>query len=268
MRRLSILVAALLAATACQTPVPVAIPLPPDDPRPAALLEAWTRAAGERRGLRGRARLAVDGANGAVRLRGKQILVLERPSQLRVEILGLLNQTVAVLTTDGERFELFRAEDRSYETGSVHPDLLWEQAYLALTPEEAIGLLLGLPAPDRSLAPVAALGDAAGGVSLELADAARRLRRRAGFDVEGRLRWLEVLDGADALVWRAEFDEYAAVGGEPFAHAVSIEVSAGRTRAEISLRDVELNPELPPDIFRLRAPEGAGTQSDEPDGGG
>jgi len=264
-RRLSILVAALLAATACRTPVPVAIPLPPDDPRPAALLEAWAGAAGERRGLRGRARLAVDGGDGAVRLRGKQILVLERPSRLRVEILGLLNQTVAVLTTDGERFELFRAHDRSYETGSVHPNLLWEQAYLALTPEEAIELLLGLPAPDRSLAPVAAFGDAAGGVSLELADAAGRLRRRAGFDFEGRLRRLEVLDGADELVWRAEFDEYAAVGGEPFAHAVSLEVTAGRTRAEISLSDVELNPELPPDIFRLRAPEGEGAQ--QPDGG-
>ena len=74
-----------------------------------------------------------------------------------------------------------------------------------------------------------------------------------------------MLDGAEALVWRAEFDEYATVGGEPFAHAVSLEVTAGRTRAEISLRDVELNPELPPDIFRLRAPEGAGAQ---PDGGG
>jgi hypothetical protein len=264
-RRVSILVAALLAATACRTLAPVAIPLAPDDPRPALLLDAWAHAAGERRGLRARARLAVDGGSGAVRLRGKQILVLERPSRLRVEILGLLGQTVAVLTTEGERFELFRAEDRSYETGDVHPDLLWEQAYLALTPEEAIDLLLGLPAPDRSLALVAALGDGAGGVSLELADAAGRLRRRAGFDAEGRLRWLEALDGADALVWRAEFDEYAAVGGEPFAHAVSIEVSAGRTRAEISLRDVELNPELPPDIFRLRAPEGAGAQ---PDGGG
>jgi hypothetical protein len=264
-RRLSILVAALLAATACRTPAPVAIRLPPDDPRPAALLDAWARAAGERRGLRGRARLAVDGADGAVRLRGKQILVLERPSQLRAEILGLFGQTVAVLATDGERFELFRAEDRSYETGAVHPDLLWEQAYLALTPEEAVDLLLGLPALDRSLAPVAAFGDGAGGVSLEFADAAGRLRRRAGFDAEGRLRWLEVLDGADALLWRAEFDGYAPVGGEPFAHAVSLEVAAGRTRAEISLRDVELNPELPPDIFRLRAPEGAGEQ---PDGGG
>jgi hypothetical protein len=253
-RRLSILGVALLAATACRTPAPVAIPLPPDDPRPAALLHAWAREADERRGLRARARLAVDGADGALHLRAKQILVLERPAKLRVEILGLLNQTVAVLVTDGERFELFRTGDRSYETGAVYPELLWEQAYLPLTPEEAIDLLLGLPTPDHSLVPVAALGDGAGGVRLDLADAAGRLRRRVGFDAAGRLRWLEVLDGDEVLLWRAEFDEYAPVGGEPFAHTVSLEVSAGRTRAKIALRDVELNPELPPDFFRLRVP--------------
>jgi len=191
-----------------------------------------------------------------VRLRSRQVLVLERPARLRVEVLGLLGQTVVVLTTDGERFELFRAEDRSYETGLVHPHLLWEEAHLALAPEELVDLLLGFPTPDRSLAPVAALGDDAGRVTLEFADAEGRLSRRAGFDVEGRLRWLEVLDAVGTLLWRAEFDEYAAVGGEPFAHAVSLEVTAGSTRAEISLRDVELNPELSPDLFRLRAPQG------------
>jgi outer membrane lipoprotein-sorting protein len=44
------------------------------------------------------------------------------------------------------------------------------------------------------------------------------------------------------------------VDGQPFAHALTLDVAAGDTRAEISLRDVELNPELPPDIFRLRQP--------------
>jgi hypothetical protein len=264
-RRLAILAVVLLTATACQTPVRTLVPLPPDDPRPALLLDAWARAAGERQGLRGRARLAVDGAGGGVRLRGKQILVLQRPARLRVEILGFLNQTVAVLVTDGRRFELFRAEDRSYETGAVHEDLLWEQAWLALTPDEAIDLLLGVPTPDPSLVPVAAFGDGDEGVRLDLADAEGHVRRRAGFDAQGRLRRLEVLDAGGAWRWRAEFDGYASVGGEAFAHAVSLEVAAGDTRAEISLRDVELNPELSPELFSLRAPAAAGA---EPGSGG
>jgi hypothetical protein len=251
------LLLALLGAGACATPAPTLAPLAADDPRPRALLDAWEQAARSRRALRGHARLAVDGGDGAVRLRGRQVLVLERPARLRVEILGFLDQTVAVLVTDGERFELFRAGDRSYETGEVHPGLLWEQAWLALTPQEAVDLLLGVPAPQPGLAPSRALGDERGGVRFDLADAQGRVRRRAEFDGEGRLRRLEVLDASGGLAWTARFDEYATVSGEAFAHAVSLDVTAGGTRAEIALRDVELNPELPPGVFQLRAREAA-----------
>ncbi len=249
------LVAGLLAAAGCAAPPPVLEPLPPGDPRPAALLSAWSQAAESRRALRGRARLSVDGRDGALSLRINQILVLERPDQLRVEIQGLFNQTVAVLVTDGDRFEVFRANDRSYESGPVHERLLWEQAYLALTPGEAIDLLLGVPTPDPALRPGAALDDGKGGVHLHLVDAEGATVRRAGFDREARLRWLEALGPEEALIWRAELGDYAPIDGTPFAHALALEVAAGDTRAEISLRDVELNPELPPDIFRLRAPE-------------
>ena len=262
MRRLALAAAGLLAVTACRSAAPLFEPLPAGDPRPALLLDEWARQSRERHALRGRARLAVDSRDGDVRLRGSQILVAERPARLRVEIQGFLNQTVAVLVTDGDRFELFRAGDQSYEEGVVHPALLWEQAHLALSPSEAIDLLLGVPAPDPALRPAAAQGDGRGEVRLDLADPEGRVRRRAGFDREGRLRWVEALDAGGERVWRAEFRDYSLVDGVAFAHDLSLEVVAGGTRAEITLRDVELNPELPPDIFRLRAPPaGAGGDS-------
>lgn len=259
MRRLALVAAAGLAVGACRTPLPVLEPLPSGDPRPAALLAEWTREAEARRGLRGRARIAVDSEDGAVHLRARQILVLERPARLRVEILGLLGETLAVLVTDGDRFELFNAQDRSYETGEVTPALLWEQVHLALSPTEAVDLLLGAPTPGWDLHPAAAFADGEGGVRVDLADARGAVRRRVGFDGHGRLDRVEALDGRGRRLWRAEFRDYAPLEGVDFAHAVELEVEAGRTRAEISLRDVELNPELPPDIFRLRAPAlGAG----------
>ena len=82
-----------------------------------------------RRGLSGRARLAVDGHDGALRLRGSQRVALERPARLRVEVLGLFDQTLAVLVTDGERYQFFRANDRTWESGPVGPDLLWTHAW-------------------------------------------------------------------------------------------------------------------------------------------
>lgn len=259
MRRAALAVAGLLAATACRTLPPTLEPLPPDDPRPAALLSEWVQIAESRQGLRGRARIAVDSNDGSVSLRGKQILVLERPAYMRVEILGLLNQTLAVLVTDGGRFELFNTQSRSYETGEVTAALLWEQAHLALTPEEAIDLLLAAPAIDPGLHPADAFGDDEGGVRLDLEDGSGSLRRRAGFDREGRLVSLEAFDDSERRLWRAEYQDYALLDGVPFPHVLDLEIASGGTRAEISLRDVELNPELSPDIFRLRAPQvGAG----------
>lgn len=255
MRRFAGLAAGLLFATACATPGSVWSPLPPGDPRAGALLAAWAEAAEERQGLRGRARLAVDGGDGEVRLRGRQLIALERPARLRVEVQGLLSQTVAVLVTDGSRYELFRANDRSYHSGPVHPGLLWEQTHLDLTPEEAIELLLGMPAPDPTLVPAAALTNVDAAVRLDLADAEGQVRRRVHFDAAGLLRRVEVLDGRGDRLWSAGFDDYAPVDGVDFAHAVTLEVATGGTRAEITLKDVQLNPALSPDIFRLRAPQ-------------
>jgi hypothetical protein len=244
--------AALFALAACRAPVPELLPLPADDPRPARLLAGWQAAASARQGLRGRARLAVDAQGGELQLRGQQILVVMRPARLRVEVQGLLGQTVAVLVTDGERYELFRADTHDYQTGAVHADLLWEHAWLALAPEEAVELLLGAPTPGADLVPGAAWTDAEGGVRFELVDAEGRPHQRARFDALSRLRGFEQLDFDGELAWRAEFDAYADVAGRPFAHHVSVEVPHDHSRAEIELRDVELDPAVSPDVFRLR----------------
>ena len=253
MRRLVGLAVGLLFATACATPGSVWAPLPPGDPRPGMLLAAWADGAEQRQGLRGRARLALDGGDGDVRLRGRQLIALERPARLRIEIQGLLSQTVAVLVTDGDRYELFRADDRSYHSGPIHPGLLFEQTHLDLTPEEAIDLLLGMPVPDPGLTPAAARADAEASVRLDLADAEGRVRRRVRFDAAGLLRGVEVFSPDGELLWTAGFDAYAPVGGVDFAHSVTLDVATGGTHAEITLKDVQLNPPLSPDIFRLRA---------------
>ena len=258
-RRFVLLVLFSAVSSGCRTPVPTYAALPTEDPRPARLLAAWNQSAEVRQAMRARARIAVDGADGAIRLRGRQRVVLERPARLRVEILGLLGQTAAVLVTDGDRYELLRAGDRSYESGEVHPALLWQQVWIALTPEEAVDVLLGVPAPDPSLVTPAAWADAAGQVRLELRDGDGNLRRRVVFDAEGRLLRLEVFEIGGQRRWQATFDDYKPVDGTPFAHRVVLDVNAGGTHAELELHDVELNPPLQPDIFRLRAPAVSGS---------
>jgi len=249
-KRFAVGAALLCWATACATPIPLR-PLSPGDPRPRQLLDDWVESASQRQRLRGLARLAVDRDDGSVQLRGKQLLILERPSRLRVEILGFLNQTLAVIATDGEGFEVYRAEGQRYEAGEVDEHLLWNEAGIDLSPEEAVAVLLGVPISEPLPALADAVRDGDGRIRIDLADAHGRVVERVTFDPAGRLRAFAVLDDFGTVLWEARFDEYRDVGGSPFAHSIDLAVRSGQTRAEISFRNVELNPDLPPGLFRL-----------------
>ena len=165
MKRVAVGALLLFWAAACATPIPLQ-PLSPGDPRPRRLLDDWVERASQRQRLRGLARLAVDRNDGSVRLRGKQLVVLERPSRLRVEILGFLNQPLAVIATDGEGFEVYRAEDQSYEAGEVDDRLLWNEAGIDLSPEEAVAVLLGVPISDPLPALANAVSDGDGRIRI------------------------------------------------------------------------------------------------------
>jgi outer membrane lipoprotein-sorting protein len=253
--RAALLVVVLAVASACQTVLP-AVPLAPDDPRPAALLARWAADLEARRGLRGRARLAVASESGDVRLRARQILVLERPARLRVEVLGLMNQTAAVIATDGNRYQIFRATDRSFEAGIVDPDLLWREARIGLRPEEAIAVLLGVPTPAPGLSPANAVMRDGERIGIDLVDAGGVTRQRAEFDAAERLRAFEELTADGSVRWRVRFDDYRKVGEATLPHGIALDVTAGGIHADIELRDIELNPDLPVELFRLRAPAG------------
>ncbi len=241
----------LSIAPGCRSPLGPATLLPADDPRPARLLASWEETASARVGLRGRARLAVDAESGGAKLRGRQILVVERPTRLRVEIKALFDQTVAVLVTDGGEFELLRADDRSYRRGAIEPGLLWETAWLDLEPAEAIALLVAAPDLGNSTRPDAARALADGGIEIDLMDAEGRLSRRVGFDGDDRLRSVERFRVDGGRAWRAEYDRYEDVGDDEFPHRLRI-ATAEETSAEIVLSAVELNPDLPASLFRIR----------------
>lgn len=257
-----LMLAAMLAglAAGCRTPAPL-LPLDPTDPRPRAALAELREAAGERHALRGVARLSLDGPTGSGR--AKQIIVLERPDRLRVEVLGFLNQTAAVLVADGETFHWFQHEDGSVQRGAVTPRLLERVSGLRLTPKEAVDLLLGVPAPERAADMVggALLPDGGFRVDLRAAGAGRVALQQLEFDAEHRLRRVEARGAEGRLLWEARFDDYRRLDGASFAHEIEFRTPTTGARAQLSFREVELNPKLPPDIFVLRLPGRRGARA-------
>ena len=252
--RLALAACLVSLAAGCRSPVPPALtPLGVDDPRPAALLAALDRHAAAVRGVRGTARVAIEGQRGASFAR--QLVLLERPDRMRVEVLGLLNQRVAVLATDGTAYQLYRAETGAVERGAVHPQVLSEVAGLPLTPGEAVAVLLGGPDPPTGALRAGALAD--GGVQLELTDAGSGLRRSLDFDPAGNLRRYRVSPPDGAVLVDVAYRDFASVGGTDFAHTIALDFPASDTRAEVTFRNVEINPPLPTGLFTL----GGGRQS-------
>ncbi len=243
-----LLSAGILGCAASRPPRPV--PLPASDVRPLALLEGLARTGAARHSLRGVARLGIEGPAGAGR--AKQVLLVERPAQLRVEILGLLDQRMAVLTTDGAEYRLFRAEDQSLTGGPVHAALLWEVAGLAVTPEQAVRLLLGAPMLPADTRLVAGSQLADGRVELTLRGPEAAESVRVTFDAAGRLTaW--TLFGVDGeRLQEARWSDHRPLGDADFPYQLELEEFATGARAQVRFHTVELNPILAPELFELR----------------
>ncbi len=252
MKRALGLLVACAALVGCGT-------LRPGAPRPAAvptdatsLLASLDRIAAERHGLRAMVRMAIDGPGGSTR--STQVLALEAPAKLRVEILGLLNQAVAVLATDGQEFELFRAEDRSVRRGPVYDGLLWEVAKVDLSPEQATSVLLGAPRPSPGLRFSGGETLADGDTRLAFSDSLGALRERFDFDPSGQLSQVQSFGVGGRVRWEAHYGDLRQVGDQSFAYSLRLVFPDAGSRVAIEFKNVELNPAFPPETFVLRLP--------------
>lgn len=244
--RLAMATAAALLLACAGSRAPVARPLADADPRPAALLEAQLREGAARTALRGVAKLAIDGPNGSGRAR--QIVLVERPAKLRVEVLGLLDQTLALLVTDGAHYRFVRGADRFVERDAVHEALLEEVAGLAVAPARGVRLLLASPVgPGTRLLGGASLDD--GGVRVLVAPAAGLEREALDFDADARLRRWALLGADGDPLLEARFDDWRAAGASDFPFAVEIDDRVNETRVRVEWSRVELNPVLSPALF-------------------
>ncbi len=242
-RRAALFALALLALAGCRTP---AVPWTALDPSDARIAEhvAWLRALAEsRRSLRATARVSLSGAAGESF--SKQLVLVERPMRLRIEVIGVLGQRALVLASDGNEYDLYRAETGRTESGPVDASVLWRVARIPLLPSEAVDLLLAAPAVPAE-APSAEMGPD-GELRLVWSD------RSVLFDATGAFREVRLRAGAggEELV-AARFFDVRGEGAAAFPRRAELAFPAQKGTAIVEFREVELNAALDPSWFRLK----------------
>jgi len=234
--------------------------LPIDDARAERVLRDYLDLVEARSALRGSARVRLEGPD--FKLNRPQRIVVERPARVRFEVLGLFDQLIAMLATDGRRFDFYDASNGRVSRGRVTPTLLWDLAKIDLDIDEIVGLLLGAPMPSSGLARAALWLEPEGGLVMAFAwlgdesdvncseapvrglldadcfvsfDALGEGGEMFVFDVDGRLTEMRGLDPGGAIRFRATFEDYRSLDGEAgeidFPNRVTVQSPAAASQA-------------------------------------
>ncbi|MEO8601551.1 MAG: DUF4292 domain-containing protein [bacterium] len=253
MRRSAVaLLVATLALTGCAAHP--ALPPPTVDGRPlpsrAALGAALQARRAALRSLRAWARLSYEAPEES--RRAKQLLLVERPDRLRMEVFSPFG-AVFVLTTAGGRLAAWDRAAATVYRGAASAENLDRYTQVDLPVPIAVDLLLATPPLDDSDGVVSADGTAVklwqetdGGVTATwfAADSLDPLR------VEH-----QAADGRVEL--RAAYDGWNSVDGVRVPTALTLELPETQRRIGIALTEIEVNPPLPAMVFELATPAGA-----------
>jgi hypothetical protein len=200
------------------------------------------------RGLRTLADIDLTSADG--RIRASQVLVVEPPRRLRIELLSTFG-VVWILATDGQGLDGYSREDDTVYRGTLRPGLLPHYLPIPLALDDLTELLLGRPPPrDVESAETVAWEPETGLVRLEL-----RLKgggiQTIWFDGStGLLRRCEERQAEGTVLFDLRIRAYRDIGKTALGSDLTIVAPHG-VRVQLGYARSELNPALPDDLFRL-----------------
>jgi hypothetical protein len=238
-RRLFAVAALLVAGCATVPPLEPIVRVEGEEERIEAYLAAARESASERLAVRAVGKLSLESPNGSGSVR--EVIVVQRPSRLRLESLNMLGQTQVLLVADGERFAFF--DGTRLERGPLSDDILREHLGIDLAPAEAVDLLLGAPRIPE--------GPALGVLGQGTDRIARLDAQIVRFGADGELLGVASLDPAGLPRWSVEYASWRDAGAGRYPFSVVFSFPRLATRAELSVREAELNPELDTSLFHV-----------------
>lgn len=189
-------------------------------------------------------------------LRGRQVVVVERPERLRIDVLSTFGVILQV-ASDGERIRAFDRGERTYYVGRASPRNLARFTRIDVRVAAVSGILVGLPSAPREPDEAA--------ISLERETALWRVTTPLAGGGTERL-WIdpttllpvrtEVVGEDGERRYEARFDDWRVVAGVEIPHRIELDAPATATTVTVAYDEVDVNPELRETLFRFEPPAG------------
>ncbi|MBI4746714.1 MAG: DUF4292 domain-containing protein [Deltaproteobacteria bacterium] len=186
----------------------------------------------------------------------KEVLVVKRPSKIRAETVGLFGNPVFTLALDGPALSVYKPAENIFYKGSISSHEIKLPFPLdEIEGEELANILLGCISLIQY-----------GNSDIELSEAENSyiltLRSTDGFKKQVittdtrnlRLRKSETIDDERGTTLSATFDNYQDIGSLSFPKEINIQFANRPDTIQIKYEDIELNTDLPDELFILTPP--------------
>lgn len=221
--------------------------------------------------LRARAKADYLETGGAGRVKIDISILAARPARLRLAGENSLTGPILTLATDGQSFQILDLRENRFRSGSVNPCNMARVLGVALSPAQAVEILLGaVPLPAQVVRSELSYKATDGGrevVTLHLPDGSRGVLafQKAGLS-DWDLREAEAIDETGTLRFRVRHESYEAVPlGKSTIRLPSVTyIEDGPRKSDVRLRwrERELNPSIEPELFKLEPPSGIPVEPD------
>lgn len=211
---------------------------------------------GEWHSVKAEARVTQWGRDG--RIRGTVLMFLERPSRVRFDVMTQLGP-VAVLTSDGESFQLSDLREGVFSYGPTCPQNI---ARLLGMPVEAEDVLLFLTGDTPTIAAAEQSIECREGRYVVTLVAADGMTQEVAFSVGDSdrdkmpdeqsltLRRSTVRAPDGKMRWQVTYDDYIDVQGHAFPTKVRFVDQTNHADTSVRLKSITVDPEVPEEAFR------------------
>ncbi len=249
----SLALAALAVALAgCPPPPPLQFTAggPITDPRVA--LDAVIARREKTHSVRGEAKVNLSTPQGSGKL--TEFIAAAWPNRLRLETVSFFGNPLAVLTTDGFRFQLFDVDHNRFTQGTASADDASRLLPVPLNAEIVVALLLGVPPLLDKRSPRLVVDEKERSYALTLKQG--EAMEVIGLDTLSlRPVWVRMNAQASPTAFEARLEDYDPETDLP--RTLELRTRDPETSVELRWRDREINATLPGETFVQQPPAGA-----------